>query len=543
MAAVSNGADTIFFAEMGTGATTVYAHWNGSGYDDVHVVIWAYDPGDESETSIDGYQVAMYDAIPTVGATGDVTWVPTDSYWGNIDVNRTDWLHYAAGMGFQFVAGTPPSYLMAASLLMGADGIPLDDTPRYLAETTFEISPDATGTWVVRPYCPAGDQCATGPNCVQSAIPCTGDTDCPRFSILGDASDTCDLDGIDADDGLILIDHDEGAVPYLVETLEIVIPIGRCCVDLECHDLHSVEDCDALGGVYDDTRTCAHGCGCGDGLVGFDEGETCDDGNEDNTDACLNSCDEATCGDGFVWAGVEECDDANSVDTDACVAGCVSASCGDGFVWMGYEACDDGNLLDGDGCDSNCTPTGCGNGIATSGEACDTGGASATCDGDCTLPVCGDGVLNQFASEQCDDANTVDGDGCSSTCTYEMVACSTDVDCVLAHNNVCDWDDCDEGAGVCLPAIPNMFGDVCGTDFGVSPNGAVNLTDVLCTLNAFGAGNMINCPNADVAVVGAGDCPGGNGVVNLTDILKVLDAFGAPTAPTAVFFCDCPSNP
>jgi len=31
--------------------------------------------------------------------------------------------------------------------------------------------------------------------------------------------------------------------------------------------------------------------------------------------------------------------------------------------------------------------------------------------------VCGDGILNQ--TEQCDDGNNLDGDGCSSICTEE----------------------------------------------------------------------------------------------------------------------------
>ncbi len=44
--------------------------------------------------------------------------------------------------------------------------------------------------------------------------------------------------------------------------------------------------------------------------------------------------------------------------------------CGDG-VRDPAEECDDGNTLDGDGCDSNCSVTGCGNGIRVGGEACD----------------------------------------------------------------------------------------------------------------------------------------------------------------------------
>ncbi|MFO0551605.1 MAG: DUF4215 domain-containing protein [Polyangiaceae bacterium] len=38
---------------------------------------------------------------------------------------------------------------------------------------------------------------------------------------------------------------------------------------------------------------------------------------------------------------------------------------------------------------------------------------------DCAIPTCGDGVLNATGQEQCDDGNSLDGDGCSSTCRFE----------------------------------------------------------------------------------------------------------------------------
>jgi hypothetical protein len=51
-----------------------------------------------------------------------------------------------------------------------------------------------------------------------------------------------------------------------------------------------------------------------------------------------------------------------------------------------------------------------------------------------------------------------------------------------------------------------------------SPNGIVNLDDILCVLGGFAA--IADCPSADL-----NPC-GGNGIVNLDDILSVLAAFG-----------------
>lgn len=54
--------------------------------------------------------------------------------------------------------------------------------------------------------------------------------------------------------------------------------------------------------------------GCGNTII--DPGEECDDGNEITTDGCI-ACKLATCGDGFVEAGVELCGDST---TDACTS-------------------------------------------------------------------------------------------------------------------------------------------------------------------------------------------------------------------------------
>lgn len=72
-------------------------------------------------------------------------------------------------------------------------------------------------------------------------------------------------------------------------------------------------------------------------------------------------------------------------------------TCGNGVRAPSAEQCDDGNTTNGDGCSSTCTI-----------EA---------------APACGDGTI--AGSEACDDGNPSSGDGCSSTCTVEPgYACS-----------------------------------------------------------------------------------------------------------------------
>ncbi|MCW5889682.1 MAG: DUF4215 domain-containing protein [bacterium] len=92
---------------------------------------------------------------------------------------------------------------------------------------------------------------------------------------------------------------------------------------------------------------------CGNGIP--EAGEECDDGNDDNNDACVAGCRNARCGDGYFHSGVEQCDDGNTENGDGCSSTCTiePAVCGNGRV-EGDETCDDGNTDDGDACPSNC---------------------------------------------------------------------------------------------------------------------------------------------------------------------------------------------
>ena len=96
-------------------------------------------------------------------------------------------------------------------------------------------------------------------------------------------------------------------------------------------------------------------------------------------------------------------------------------ACGD-TITEGSEQCDDGNLVNGDGCSSECTLEICGNGFTDFKEQCDDGNSK---DGDgcnryCQIEFCGDRKVQEVRGEECDDGNGVSGDGCTSLCKIEV---------------------------------------------------------------------------------------------------------------------------
>src|SRR5262245_1917353 len=75
-------------------------------------------------------------------------------------------------------------------------------------------------------------------------------------------------------------------------------------------------------------------------------------------------------------------------------------------------------------------------------------------------PICGNGILDP--TEQCDDGNTVAGDCCSPTCTFEPAGQACDDGNVCTINSTCD------GAGVCTvvgftDGTPCNDGNACTT--------------------------------------------------------------------------------
>ncbi|HEX5037643.1 MAG TPA: DUF4215 domain-containing protein [bacterium] len=261
-----------------------------------------------------------------------------------------------------------------------------------------------------------------------------------------------------------------------------VITAGEACDDFNPFD---GDGCSADCSTVEPGWTCDESFGfsfcttiCGDGLLLG--GEQCEDGNGVNGDGCDDdvndpltpgNCTFTACGNS-VQSPDEECDDGkqcsdgtqcNTDDDclfidgspctthdaddmfDFCDSNCTAPACGNGIInhidddfMTLLEDCDDGNTVNGDGCDGNCTVTACGNGILTEGEICDDGNTENDdgCSADCK-PECGDGV--QGANEECDDGGVKSGDGCSSVCTLEGPA-------NVCGNGIRDaGEECDDG--------------------------------------------------------------------------------------------------
>jgi len=231
--------------------------------------------------------------------------------------------------------------------------------------------------------------------------------------------------------------------------------------------------------------------GCGNGTL--DVGEQCDDGNAIDTDACLSSCQNATCGDGFVRTGVEQCDDGNAVNTDACRNTCTLPVCGDGIRDSG-ESCDGADLGGATcggcagtiACTASCAlnTAGCTNGICSATETC------ANCPADCTAgggAACGNGVCEAGNGENCltcaADCNGRQGGKpngrfcCGASGGIGNVGCSASQcgNCTTGSSSTCCGD------GTCSGSENST---TCQRDCGSAPvcgDGTCNGTETRCT--------------------------------------------------------------
>jgi len=275
------------------------------------------------------------------------------------------------------------------------------------------------------------------------------------------------------------------------------------------------------------------------GNMVLDDGELCDDGNGDDSDACPGNCMPATCGDGFTWAGMEECDDGNPANTDACLSTCVAATCGDGALWAGVEVCDDGNGDDSDQCPGSCMLAVCGDGYVRAGvEACDDGNADDTdaCLSSCVAATCGDGIV-WVGTETCDDANQDDTDACPGTC--QEATCGDGF--VWAGVEECD-DGNDDDTDGCTSACTTA--EIGGSSGGESSSGGDDTGDPPGTTggqSSTGPGSLDDSGGADTSTgapppIGSTGAEGSTGETEGTPLGGLDDDGGctcraAPTGP------------
>jgi fibro-slime domain-containing protein len=134
--------------------------------------------------------------------------------------------------------------------------------------------------------------------------------------------------------------------------------------------------------------------------------------------------------------------DAAVNDTGCPPLGCVETGprCGNG-VREDLEQCDDGNTIPGDGCNGVC--------LTEANFDCPPSGGPCV-----STVVCGDGRVS--AGEGCDDSNVTSGDGCSATCQVESgfqcttagAPCSPSASTRCGDGAVNAGETCDDGGNV-----------------------------------------------------------------------------------------------
>lgn len=208
---------------------------------------------------------------------------------------------------------------------------------------------------------------------------------------------------------------------------------------------------------------------CGNGEV--EPGEECDDGNDDDHDACTNDCEDAVCGDSILRYGYEDCDPPGS--TRSCISECSSTGTqGCTSVCMWAEVCEppeeicnglDDDCVDGPDNGFSCVqnePLPCITTCATVGDG--------LCTFECMSP----------APEDCippDEACNGEDDDCDGICDNGYECCAgTSETCTTAEGLpglrlctvTCEWLPCVDDCPAECETIPSAgdIGSPCVSD-------------------------------------------------------------------------------
>ncbi len=312
------------------------------------------------------------------------------------------------------------------------DGIsdPSDNCPTVYNPLQIDSDIDGTGNLCdITPGIPTGTCTDTAFVCCSNITPTAGYNGC-NLSLVNETCccDTCSPVAVCGDGNLDIGEQCDNGIANSNSAACLTTCQNATCGDTFIQT--AVEQCEPPN-----TLTCDANCqnitppSCGNNII--EAGEQCDDGiANSNSAACLTTCQNATCGDTFIQTAVEQCEPPNTLTCDANCQNITTPSCGNNIIEAG-EQCDPPNGII---CDASCqniiTLPSCGNGLLEGSEACEVSIPCATPSWTCDLlscvclpplitSVCGNNILE--AGEQCDDGNSSNNDGCSNTCTIEIL--------------------------------------------------------------------------------------------------------------------------
>ncbi len=268
---------------------------------------------------------------------------------------------------------------------------------------------------------------------------------------------------------------------------------------------------------------------CGNGIT--ETGEDCDFGSANNGPGtgCENNCQFSctilpdSCSDGNPCNGTETCTmvTVNAKPGQKCTATAApmpGSSCGTGKICLGQV----------------CVNTMCGDGFVdtVAGEECEPPN-TATCSASCQDITCGDGV--RAGTEQCDDGNLTNLDGCDSSCKFEQCQRVNSLSIGLPPNNTTSTFCTKNALGAAI------VGSIAKDEITSALTDGVNDGSITISLKALGLDDLTGTadPSLSLGVLTGSPVAGAgyNGASDLdwwyTTTASVIDAMRNPTTSLA----------